>query len=292
MLQNDREMANTPQRDYLEDVPRELQDLIYDRQAGQATNYVMKLTGSGRMEAMTEVGKILSRMQERFPDAAGAAQMRWKPGVTARQKAILGWAFLTILTVTGATMTFFGGWGLLRANASKGWPTAKGRVLEPAVEESSTTDTKGRSSSSYHIRMLYEFTVDGTDFTGKRVAYGDKIGRETSRYASDVTRRYPAGKRVTVYYKPGNPKVSLLEPGVKGQTFIVPSIGLFLFLIGAFFVFVAIAVIQDERKAARKGEGSHDCGSGLPHRAGRVDQLTVLKGNSHDRTSCKNERVS
>ena len=43
---------------------------------------------------------------------------------------------------------------------------------------------------------------------------------------------YPAGTVVQVHYDPGNPRLAVLEPGVKAVAYAPLAIGGFLFVIG------------------------------------------------------------
>lgn len=253
----------TPHRQYLDDVSREIQDLIYDGRGEKVVELLVAQRGLGKMQAAMEVARIWSRMNANFPDAVpdlspGSA------GPASSRKTILVWTFIIMLTLIGAVMTFFGARGLIRAHASKGWPTAPGKIMTSSVERhrsssSSGSGKSGKSSTSYHIRIKYAFEVDGNPFTGTRVGYGDSIGRESSSYANKVVRRFPKGKKVTVYHLPGNPAECLLEPGIKSHAFILPGIGLLLFFIGGVLICAAVAVARDEREAAGQSApgGSH-----------------------------------
>ncbi len=253
----------TPHRQYLDDVSREIQDLIYDGRGEKVVELLVAQRGLGKMQAAMEVARIWSRMNANFPDAVpdlspGSA------GPASSRKTILVWTFIIMLTLIGAVMTFFGASGLIRAHASKGWPTAPGKIMTSSVERHRSSSSSGsgkssKSSTSYHIRIKYAFEVDGAPFTGTRVGYGDSIGRESSGYANKVVRRFPKGKKVTVYHLPGNPAECLLEPGIKSHAFILPGIGLLLFFIGGVLICAAVAVARDEREAAGQSApgGSH-----------------------------------
>lgn len=77
---------------------------------------------------------------------------------------------------------------------------------------------------TYNAEIEYEFSVEGKDFRGDRVAYGD-YGSSSPSHAEDVAGRYPPGKEVTVYYLPENPAECLLEPGASAKAWILPIVG-------------------------------------------------------------------
>jgi len=249
-------MSDAPKRQYLDDVPRDIQDLIYEGRGTEVPELLMAQRSMGKMPAAMEAARIWSRMQAEFPGAA--PELSPESGEpTSSKKAILGWIFVIVLTLVGATMTILGVRGLILAHASKSWPTVQGKITESFVERSRGRSNSGKSTSSYHLRIRYAFTVDGTPHTGDRAGYGDHIGRENASHANRIVRRFPKGKEVTVYYQAGNPRECLLEPGVKGRTFILPSIGLFILAIGGVLLWAAVSVAKDEPEAARKSAATH-----------------------------------
>ena len=62
-------MTDTEQRQYLDDVPRDIQDLIYEGRHTEATQLLMDQKGLQKMQAAMEAGSIAIRMSEEFPDA-------------------------------------------------------------------------------------------------------------------------------------------------------------------------------------------------------------------------------
>lgn len=244
-------MNDTQRRQYLDDVPTDIQDLIFDNRRSEAVKLLMTQSGLGKMQAMMEAGRIFSRMKEEFPDAVRDPSSGLDLGLTPRQKSVIAWTIIAALALAGATITFFGIRGLIWSSASKDWPSAEGRVIKSSVERRTSRTATETSRTAYHAEVSYEFTVEGTAFTGDRVAYGD-YGRGRYSHASRIVSSYPKGKSVTVYYMAGDPNECLLEPGLKGQAFILPSIGLFILLIGGVLICAAIAVARDERKAAEQ----------------------------------------
>jgi hypothetical protein len=134
---------------------------------------------------------------------------------------IFPWPFILI----GAVTVYFGFRSLQRAQASATWPTVQGLVKNSSVEYHS--DDKG--GGTYHAEVWYTFTVNGTTFSGNRVAFGD-YGSSNPSHAQSIVNRYPKGKLVAVYHNPEKPEVCVLESGVQGQVWFLPGIG-FVFLV-------------------------------------------------------------
>jgi hypothetical protein len=70
--------------------------------------------------------------------------------------------------------------------------------------------SSGSDGTTYEAKIEYEFELGGTSYTGDRHSFFS-FGTSSSEHASEVVRRYPVGKRVTVYYDPGEPEQSVLE---------------------------------------------------------------------------------
>ena len=133
-------------------------------------------------------------------------------------------------------MSFIGINGIVKAKASADWPSSPGQIVSSSVEGRSSTGDVGRSRTTYHADIVYEFLVGGMTFNGTRVAYGD-YGSSSSSHSTRIVDRYPKGKSVTVYYMPENPEECLLEPGVHAQAWILPGLGLICFAAGGVMVY-------------------------------------------------------
>jgi hypothetical protein len=135
---------------------------------------------------------------------------------------ILPWLFIG----AGGGALAYGVWTYRLARESVTWPHADGRIVSSEVETHSS-----KKSTTHGAEIRYEFTVNGTTVTGKRVAYGDYRSSDSS-HAKEIVARYPAGKIVAVAYRPRDPTQCVLEPGVNGGLWLAPGIGLPIFLFG------------------------------------------------------------
>lgn len=239
-------MNDTQERQYLDDVPREIQDLLFEDRCLEAAQLLMEQKGLGKMQAAMEAGRIVSRMSEQFPDAMAKASTG--PALTAKQESKATWAFISLFLVVGAVFATIGVHGLALGFASRSWPSTEARILQSKVERETSGTGKDRSTS-YHAKVTYEFTLDGVTYRGDRVAAAD-IGRGKSVHARRIVTRYPKGSSASVYYMPEKPSKCLLEPGFQGQTFILPSAGLIVLLLGGVFLAAQISVMRDKRKAS------------------------------------------
>ncbi len=142
--------------------------------------------------------------------------------------------FPWIVVLVGAATMYIGVENVYKAWKSTAWPTVEGEIIASSIETQYSTGTEV-SSSTYHAKILYEYTVNGTIFTGHRVAYGE-YGTGDPAHAERISDKYPKGMAVFVYYMPGKYRESVLEPGLKG----VPW---FFLVLGLVFLFAGILMV-------------------------------------------------
>lgn len=200
--------------------------------------------------------------------------LRSKEGNRMKAGRLLPFLFITI----GVILMWFGMRGVIRAKASVDWPTAQGKVVTSSVESVRSTGSKAKNAT-YHARILYEFPVDGRTVNGNRVAYGD-YGSSSPSHARQMVERYPPGKRITVYYMPGNPQECLLEPGPKAQSWALP-------LGGLIFVAIGCLIVSSLRRSRQKAEpdGAQDTPCEVLKDFGVLDEVGA--GASLMRTEAK-----
>ena len=187
--------------------------------------------------------------QKQYKDTDDEEPTGAKPILSPWMKTVILWSVILLLIAGGAAATYFGAREVLRAKASMDWPTAQGKIIESSVERETRRRKPGESGplnrKIYRAKILYEYQVDEVTLTGTRIAYVKKkpikvkgdvtssIDRTLAEaHAQGIVDRYPKGKSVSVYYKPDNPKVCLLEPGLGLQAFVAPVLGVFMFIIG------------------------------------------------------------
>lgn len=141
-------------------------------------------------------------------------------------QVLFGRIFPLPFIIIGVVALFFGCRNLLRANQSKAWPTAQGVIRNSSVEYQ-----RSNNGGTHLAKVMYDFTVNATTFNGNRVAFGDYTSGNSS-LARDIVDRYPKGKTVAVYYNQKNPQMCVLEPGIKGQTWFLPVLGLIFLAAG------------------------------------------------------------
>ena len=126
----------------------------------------------------------------------------------------------------GILIAALGAWLVFAGVSSRSWGKIRG-----SITESSITGSGGSSSRTAHWdpKVTYCYTVDGCEFTGSRIAFGQpSYGKWLKAYK--VITRYPVGSQTDVYAYPSNPSVCVLEPGVQMMPLFYLIAGLLLSL--------------------------------------------------------------
>ncbi len=96
-----------------------------------------------------------------------------------------------------------------RAEKAKKWPSVKGRVLVSQVKQEHKQTANGYRA--YFVpELLYEYTVGGQTYQGKRIDF--QVAQGTSEiWAKGIVQRFAVGQEISVYYNPKNPSEAVLE---------------------------------------------------------------------------------
>jgi len=126
---------------------------------------------------------------------------------------------------------------VLKSQKSTNWP-----VVEGTITNNEYVEHKRQTGS---VKITYSYNFKGKEYSNDRLSFS-----ETSHVLSVVQRirdKYPIGSKVKVFYNPGNPEESALEPGASGSSYaFVVLIGVGA-LIAFFFAFKNYEGISNER---------------------------------------------
>jgi hypothetical protein len=128
--------------------------------------------------------------------------------------ASLGYVFI-VLTVF--PIRFFP-----EALASRSWPSVEGEI---------TTSEEEKVGSHYRVslkpKINYSYSVNGEIYRSGRIKIGAQSISSTDRsWVERTLKRYPLGKKLTVYYNPKLPLKTVLEPGLNLRIYSFVLIGL------------------------------------------------------------------
>jgi hypothetical protein len=154
--------------------------------------------------------------------------------------------FSAIFVLVGIFFTVQGVLEWDRAATSASWPTVQGTVTRSEVTSHRSTH-KGRTSTSYHAHIEFDYEVDGRGLHGTRRSY--KVLASSQSAANEAVAAYPIGRVVTVSYDPGDHEQAVLEPGWDWSNAIPIAIGLFAV---AFTGFIRWLVVRSVGKAVQR----------------------------------------
>lgn len=154
---------------------------------------------------------------------------------------VIPWSVVLI----GALALYVGLCNVLNARESTAWPSVEGKVSKSEVrmQLGSGGGQSIESTVTYHADIEYDYAVNGENLQGTRIAFGD-LGTEDRSDADAISDKYPEGTIVTVYYKPKEHQVSLLEPGLRTSTWFPVFLGIPFLLIGLTLVVVLSKIIK------------------------------------------------
>jgi hypothetical protein len=162
--------------------------------------------------------------------------------------------------IVGAIFLLIGLRSMQRAQESTNWPSVAAVIVSSSVDSRS-----GNKGTTYQAKVLYDYTVDGTQYSSNRIGYGD-YGSSNPGHAREVVNQYPKGSKVEVFYMPDHPEESVLEPGIHLRTYFIPAFGaVFLFAGAGMFIFLPrILRKQAEQAHARQSQRAVQESNSLP----------------------------
>lgn len=132
------------------------------------------------------------------------------------------------------------------AQESHGWPSVEGEVVRSEIVEDVSSARTGRGTRTYRPVIRYRYRVGEAVLEGDRVALGE-YSTESRADAEVVLQRYPAGRRLPVYVRPGAPDTAVLEPGSHGLPWFYAAVGVVFLLAGLVLAWVAPKLIAPAR---------------------------------------------
>lgn len=147
--------------------------------------------------------------------------------------------FSIIALSIGIGLSIYGKKVLNNAKESVNWPKTNGKVISSHVEKSRSTSGTGSSrktSTTYHANVDYEYYLKNKVFRSDNVYFGQG-GSSNSSQAYDVVNRYPKGKKITVYYKPDNHEIAVIEPGATWSSYMILVGGIIFSVVGIGLLF-------------------------------------------------------
>lgn len=159
--------------------------------------------------------------------------------LTPRQALFL----MPVFALLGILLTVFWGIPMARnATRSQQWPSVEGSIT---LSDMATNYDSEDGSVTYSAKVLYTYSVGGTERMGSTVAFGD-YGSSDPSHAGSIVSRYPTGSVVLVYYDPADPNSSVLEPGATWSSFVGVIAGIVFLAIGILGFVISLRKVRSK----------------------------------------------
>lgn len=161
-----------------------------------------------------------------------AGETNHAPPVNTQARLTVVSAFLGI-AVGGLMLLGAGLFLTARSLGSYSWETTQGTITQSVVTSGIQGSTRFRTrgvpsnQTKQRINVEYEYEVEGKTFTNDRISFRFNEGNNIETLNALVL-KYSKQSTVPVHYKPSNPGVSVLEPGIPGLAWIFLIIGILL----------------------------------------------------------------
>jgi hypothetical protein len=127
----------------------------------------------------------------------------------------------------------------LKVGQSHKWPTVPGKIVSSELE-SETERHNRKPITTYAAAIRYAYEVDGKAYESDQIQLGGTSETSQPGEFERMVKRYPEGKRVTVYYDPDDPATATLEPGELGGIFNMAMVAGGFILVGGIIVALTI----------------------------------------------------
>lgn len=137
-----------------------------------------------------------------------------------------------ILFMSGTILTVYSSSELIEANKRKTWDTVIATVLESSVVE----------TGSMRPMVKYSYEVDNKTYVDSSDLQAPGFGNKARQYdvAIKLSRKYPKGKLISVYYNPLNNSESVIIITPHWDTYTRIAAGAVLFIISLFYLFYSV----------------------------------------------------
>ena len=124
-------------------------------------------------------------------------------------------------------------WLPIQALKSHEWMTTNGEIIASQLVRTTGVD----GGSMHSSRVSYRYTIDGQEYFGRRVRFGDQLELSWSAPARRIATKYPVGSSVLVHFDSEAPAESVLDPGISVYIFGWLALGGLFAALGFTFLF-------------------------------------------------------
>lgn len=117
------------------------------------------------------------------------------------------------MVVAGAACLAYFGWIYFQQAAAASWPTATAQVVTSDVDQGMTLAGRRGVRDTFYARIEYRYSVGSQDYTGSELWFDSEPMSTDRSEMEKLTSEYHVGKKITIYYEPGNPRRAVVLPG-------------------------------------------------------------------------------
>lgn len=182
---------------------------------------------------------------------------------------------LVVFLIFGAALLVVGFRDLSLALKSESWPSTEGTWVKRITDDSDGPPAAAPKplppEARSGVEYIYRYSVNGIERYNNVREFGQGPTGGTAA-DEEIAARFPRDNPLKVYYDPADSDQSVLAPGITLRLWIIPGIGLVLFLIGT------AALVGWNRAAPKKVTGTASArltvderpsGNRSPHRSGK-----------------------
>ena len=154
--------------------------------------------------------------------------------------AVMGFVF----SIIGIYIAFLMLDEIKDGTASSNWPEAPGTIVSSSYTSETSTGRRGRTRIIYKPALRYTFQVEGKEYACDRLQFSP-ITSEDPQEIQSLVNQLPRDSAVKVRYKPSDPSVAVLIPGIGTDRYVFFG-ALIAVGIGA-FVYAIINLLRLQR---------------------------------------------
>ena len=145
------------------------------------------------------------------------------------------WIALFLISPILGLLTLATVWKYVEVWRARSWIAGAGRVVSSRSVDRvvKPPGVDNGSEQRQFADVSYEFNIGNQKYKGTRVTIGEDLGNSD---VAETLIRYPAGKNVTVYYNPNDPKQCVLERNLPKNLFQIMIFSIAALLVGAIVV--------------------------------------------------------
>jgi len=150
--------------------------------------------------------------------------------------------FISIFFIIGFAVLGSGIYTLIKSTQSKDWPTVPAFISKCDFHESSDDD-----GTSYRVSVRYDYEVQGTAYSGKRIAFG-YAGSSNERKQREIYSKLKNSAQIEVKYNASNPAESTIVSGMDKPGLFIIIFGLTWLLFCTGFTYLSVVSQRTEGK--------------------------------------------